>query len=364
MEESARISVLKQYHSDQSPSAVLPFAPRDDLPAQRMVGRDSCRVLVVDDDALVRARLSALLNASEYHVEIAPTGKDALSVMRATPCQIVLTDWQMPDMDGLELCRHVRLAAHGHYVYILMLTVRDCEHDMLAGLAAGADAFLVKGATVDEILAHISIGRRISRADYLPEAAARRQRALHYTDPVTGAHDTRYFVQHLPREVARSQRYGHPLAILSCKIRGFRWLNGRSVHGAIDKWAREFAARCEYCIRQGDWIARTGSDEFMVVLPETAADGARYVAQKLDRLFTLQPPSTPADLFGFTVSVEVIAVVTRHDVDGVLRIEALLRAALDVGRVRDPLDGNESTVDVAGCVNRFDTPVGGQNGIN
>ena len=71
--------------------------------AHRRQAHDSCRVLIVDDDALVRARISALFHAFQYDVEIAATGEEAVRILDATHCHIVLTDWQMPDMDGLAL---------------------------------------------------------------------------------------------------------------------------------------------------------------------------------------------------------------------------------------------------------------------
>src|SRR5471030_1404282 len=77
-----------------------------------------CRVLVCDDDNLVCARLAALLRASSLDVKVASSGEQALSIMNSKPCQVLLTDWQMPDMDGLDLCRIVRADLTESYVYV------------------------------------------------------------------------------------------------------------------------------------------------------------------------------------------------------------------------------------------------------
>jgi len=297
-------------------------------------------------------------------VETAATGQEALTKMIADPCHIVLTDWQMPDIDGLALCRHVRLAVRDGYVYVLMLTIRDTEQDMLTGLAAGADAFLVKGAPADEILACLEIGRRITRALPMLQPHSWEQRGLSMIDPVTGAHNLSYVVQHLPRELARSQRYGHSLAILSCTIDGFHEYNERFGREEGDKWLRDFVNRSEDAIRKGDWIARTGADRFMIVLPETAPTGARRVAEKLQRRFACHPLSTPAEQIGFSVGIDVTAVETKHDVDSSLRIESLLRAAVGTGSSRQRLGGNQTTREVADYNFEFDAPAGGKNGIN
>jgi len=270
----------------------------------------------------------------------------------------------MPDMDGLALCRQVRLGVQQGYVYLLMFTIRDTEHDMLTGLAAGADAYLVKGAPTEEILARLAIGRRITGSIPLAESRTWDQRDLTHVDPVTGAHNLRYLVQQLPRELVRSQRHGHALAVLSCSIDGLVQQVNRFGRSAGDDWARDFVNRSECFLRKGDWIARTGADEFMVVLPETTAEGARCVAQKLDRLFAVHPLSTPADPVGFTVTVDVTAVETKHDVDCTYRIESLVRAALGRRFAYRRAGARASAEAAADSRLNFDAPPGASNGIN
>ncbi len=87
--------------------------------------------------------------------------------MSVSHCHIVLTDWLMPEMDGLALCRHVRINEDDAYVYGLMLTVRESKEDMLMGLAAGADDYVANSASIDEILA------RLESAGALPTCASR-----------------------------------------------------------------------------------------------------------------------------------------------------------------------------------------------
>jgi diguanylate cyclase (GGDEF)-like protein len=317
------------------------------VPTQPFRTPQSCRVLVVDDDDLVRAGLSALLRASHYQVEVAASGAEALRVLSATACNIVLIDWQMPGMDGLALCRKVRLRDQDNYVYVLMFTIRDTQDDMLAGLAAGADDYLSKCASTEEILARLKIGRRITHANRFQETSNQPLNSSR-VDPVTAAHNLTYLVQHLPRELSRSQRHGHALAVLTCDIDGFRHVNHHFGLEAGNELLRAFVGRSEECIRKGDWIARTGSDEFMIVLPETAAKGARFVARKLERLFEMHPLSTPADPIGFTVRIGVTSMEAKHDPESTQRIEALLRKATSR----------------CSAERAFDAPPAGKNGIN
>ena len=297
---------------------------RRKLVPQRLEARGSCRILVVDDDALVRARLSALLNAAQYDVEVAATGEEALRILDATHCHIVLTDWQMPDMDGLALCRHIRLRHHEGYIYVLMLTIRDGESDAMTGLAAGADAYVIKGAPIDDILARLEIGRRITHENSPSLTTRRENRSGSYTDPVTGAHNLGYLVHHLPRELARSQRYGHALAVLHCHIDGFEQFHERFGHEAANDLLRTFVAGAEARIRKGDWLARTTGAAFLVVLPETAANGAHCAAQKLRQTFTMHLFTSPAEPIGFTVSIAVTAVDAKHDGQSTAQIDAVL----------------------------------------
>jgi PleD family two-component response regulator len=123
---------------------------------------EPCRVLVVDDDELIVSKLMSLLKRSGYEAYSARSGEEALRVLDQMDCRIVVTDWQMHDMDGLDLCRSIRSSADKAYIYILMLTVRDGSGDIVAGLSAGADDYAVKGATAEEILARLEVGKRIT----------------------------------------------------------------------------------------------------------------------------------------------------------------------------------------------------------
>ncbi len=298
------------------------------IPTHRLAARRPCRVLVVDDDYLVRARLSALLKALNYDIEVAASGEEAIGIMSVSHFHIVLTDWQMPDMDGLALCRYLRINQEDGYTYILMLTVRDTKEDRLTGFAAGADDYIVKGGPIDEILARLEVGRRITCMEQPLRTINRHMLQLPLTDPLTGAYNLRYFVKHLSRELSRSRRYGRPLAVLTCEIEEFTQINDRCGCEATEELLRTFVMRAESRIRtDSDWLARVGDAEFMVVLPETAADGANRVAQKLHQILALEPVPTRAGPVSVTASIGVTAVEAKHELDGPSRIENLVRAA-------------------------------------
>jgi two-component system, cell cycle response regulator len=236
----------------------------------------------------------------------------------------VITDWQMPDMDGLELCRSLRSQADNSYVYILLLTIRQSKHDILTGLAAGADDYIVKGAPTEEILARAEVGRRITRLEQSLRVSNRENRRLSVTDPLTGAHNRRYLMKYLPREIERSRRHQHPVAILSCDIDNFKRVNDEFGHAVGDEVLREFAARVKHCIRAAtDWVARTGGEEFMIVLPETNLHGAACAAEKVRLALATRPIATRAGAHAVTVSIGATALETAVDFEAVPLIELL-----------------------------------------
>jgi len=129
------------------------------------------RVLIVDDDDIVRDSLTSLLKRSGYDVACAASGEEALRMLGARTLgaaryQVLLTDWQMPNMDGLELCRKVRLEHKKGDVYLIMLTMRTQEHDQLLGLAAGADDYISKAAPAAAILERLDAARRAQTATH------------------------------------------------------------------------------------------------------------------------------------------------------------------------------------------------------
>ena len=135
-------------------SAIAGFAPYEPT--------KPCCVLIVDDDELIISSVSPLLERSGYQVCAARSGEEAMRVLNAMNCHIVITDWHMPDMDGLDLCRNIRSSVKSTYIYVLMLTVRNGSNDILAALSAGADDYVLKGAGAEEILARLEVGRRLT----------------------------------------------------------------------------------------------------------------------------------------------------------------------------------------------------------
>jgi diguanylate cyclase (GGDEF)-like protein len=240
------------------------------------------RVLLVDDEPTQRLITARLLKRAGYQVDTAQNGKEALDKLKASDqFQLLVTDWEMPEMDGVALCRAVRAEQTSGYVYTILLTSRDAIEHLVAGLQAGADDYLTKPVLEPELLARLNTGRRIVTLERSLRAANEENRRLSVTDALTGAFNRRYLMEQVPTEIDRSARYDHRLAILMCDVDHFKKINDTHGHQAGDEVLKRVVALLRQKIRTVDWVARYGGEEFVIVLPETSYANACKVAETL-----------------------------------------------------------------------------------
>jgi diguanylate cyclase (GGDEF)-like protein len=278
------------------------------LPAEQ-----PCTVLLADDDEILREQLAALISDAGYIVRTASSGEEALREFDRDPTRIVISDWEMPDMDGIALCRNIRSRKSAGYTFLLLLTVRRNKRDVVAGLGAGADDYIVKGASAEELLARLNVGRRITGLEHSLRASNLENRKLAFTDPLTSAYNRRFLMKHLPREYDRCRRYGHPLSLLVCDLDRFKLINDGYGHETGDEVLRLFCQRATHELRSSDWIARTGGEEFVIVLPETDHAGAQVVAEKIRNAMASKQIVSGANNFLATVSVGYSTAETPDD---------------------------------------------------
>ena len=132
-------------------SKSLPTAPENVRPA----------ILLAEDDPVTRMLLTRFLKKAGYDVDAVADGRAAFDKMMHRYYPVLITDWEMPGMDGLELCRAVRTIQLDGYVYTLLLTARDAKEHVIAGLEAGADDYLIKPVHEPELIARLNTGNRI-----------------------------------------------------------------------------------------------------------------------------------------------------------------------------------------------------------
>jgi two-component system, cell cycle response regulator len=263
-------------------------------------------VLLVDDDPLVLARLRELVVADGYEVHTAQNGKEALSSLERFSPSIVVSDLNMPEMNGLDLCRRIRGRVSAGYVYLVLLTVRSEEEDILAGLDAGADDYLSKRSSAAVFTARLRTAKRILALEHSLKDALAKKRQLAMSDSLTGVYNRRYFIKHLSRELKRVQRFGGDLSLLLLDVDNFKRINDTYGHAAGDLVLRKLTQQLGTCVqRETDWCARLGGDEFVVVLEGVRLAKANVCAEHVRNAMLNASIDTPVGVARFTVSIGV-----------------------------------------------------------
>lgn len=163
-------------------------------------------VLVVDDDEIALAMLENVLARAGYRVATAGDAPSALEELRHGNYHLVISDWDMPEMTGLELCRAVRSADLSSYVYFILLTARDSASETVEGLSAGADDFIAKPFNPGELIERVRVGERILSLETRDVAIFALAKLAESRDHDTGAHlervqnYSRVLAQHLAKQ--------------------------------------------------------------------------------------------------------------------------------------------------------------------
>lgn len=240
------------------------------------------RILVVEDDPTSRILLGELLSRAGYQPTLVCSAAEALRSYGDSFFPMVITDWMMPGITGLELCSQLRNRNLPGYVYVILLTARSSTDDIIRGLEAGADDYLTKPFNKTELLARLKTGQRILRLEQKLKLANDEIATMANLDALTGIYNRGYLNRQGPLEFARTQRYQRPISLIMADIDHFKEFNDRWGHLMGDRILVEFAARLQNTLRQGmDWLARYGGEEFVIVLPETDVEGALAIAERV-----------------------------------------------------------------------------------
>ncbi|HTX23082.1 MAG TPA: diguanylate cyclase [Steroidobacteraceae bacterium] len=266
------------------------------------------RLLLVEDEPTQLLYMQRLLRQAGYAVETADNGEEALRKISSGQIQMLVTDWDMPGIDGVTLCRRVRESHLPGYLYILLLTSHGSTENLVTGLDAGADDYIRKPPDPAELLARLKAGQRVVRLEQSLREAKDKIQQLSITDPLVGTFNRRYLNEQLMHEVERARRYEHPLAAVMADLDFFKSVNDQHGHQAGDDVLRGFVELAKVSIRHAsDWVARYGGEEFVVVLPQTDLAGAAITAEKIRSCCAITPFETSAGRLVVTASFGVAA---------------------------------------------------------
>ncbi|MGH2688307.1 MAG: GGDEF domain-containing response regulator, partial [Actinomycetota bacterium] len=229
------------------------------------------RILVADDDPVIRHALTRLIEGFGHECVPVADGKAAWRLLEGSSFDVVVSDWLMPGLDGLELCRRIRRLPG--YVYVVLVTSLSHGQDRLTGVRAGADDYLVKPVVPDELEARVIVADRVTG---LHQELARHRRELERTsaeearaartDPLTQLGNRLRLEEDLAAMRDKVARYGHRYAAVLCDLDHFKAYNDALGHAAGDDALRRVADAIRNHCRAGDNAYRYGGEEFLVIL--------------------------------------------------------------------------------------------------
>lgn len=262
-------------------------------------------------------------------------GRDAMEKLldRNGP-RLALLDWVMPEMDGPQVCQRMRAATERPYVYVILLTSKNSRSDLVEGLDAGADDYLIKPCNPDELKARLRTGQRILRLEDNLVTARDEMRFKANHDALTLLWNRGKILEALDYAIQNANSF----AILLCDVDHFKKINDVHGHLAGDAVLHEVANRLRGAVRGDDAVGRYGGEEFLVLLngcdPRYLADRAEHLLLAVSgKSFVLEGGE-----LSLTVSIGAIAVkgrgtlLTAEDVLG--RADAALYRAKGEGRNR------------------------------
>lgn len=286
----------------------------------------SCKVLVVDDDPWMTHLLAHHLKQDGHTVLCADCGFQALELYRRERPGLVLTDWRMPSISGVELCRAIRAQAGDQPVYCIMLTAVTDEDQVVEALDAGADDYVYKPFRPRELLARLRAGERIvalqtevsrtagdlrhandelAAVNLKLSVAIQRLERLARTDMLTGLANRAAGVERLEECWAASNRDGAPLSVLMLDLDHFKSINDRHGHAVGDYVLKTHARILRHEVRAGELTCRFGGEEFLIVCPNTQEESAANLAERLRQAIESYPLDEAAPELRLTISVGV-----------------------------------------------------------
>lgn len=245
-------------------------------------------ILLVEDDKLQSITTKEYLESNGYNVILAEDGKSAIKIVKTQQIQLILLDLVLPDIDGSEVCRWLKLNEDTKGIPIIMLTVKSSTPDKVAGLHAGADDYLAKPYNETELNARIYASLRtkalqdeLKKKNRQLEEVLAKVEFLAITDPLTGLYNRRHFEIMIEKEFNRTARYNSPTSCLMIDIDYFKRINDEYGHRAGDTVLKEIADLLKRCLRKIDTVARWGGEEFVVLLPGTNKKGATDASSRI-----------------------------------------------------------------------------------
>jgi two-component system cell cycle response regulator len=311
------------------------------------------RVIVAEDDPNVRQIVEFVVRGLGHSCRVAYDGSEAWTMHKANRADLIISDWKMPIMDGLRLCREVREGdAPEWHTHFILITGRDDRSHLVEGLRAGADEFITKPLHLAELEARLEAAWRVVVAHRALEAnnstlrldTAREYRAAR-TDPLTSVSNRLRLKEDLEPLKGRASRYGHRYCAALCDVDAFKAYNDCFGHLSGDDALCLLTRTIQKHLRDGDSLYRYGGEEFLIIFPEQsladAKAGMDRVRSEVEKLCIRHAHAAPGPFL--TISVGIAELGNGPVDDWLKRADAALYRAKSLGRNRVETEEGAST---------------------
>lgn len=266
------------------------------------------RILIAEDDVITSRSLQENLRDWGYDTLVVHNGKEAWELISgksqaafepSEDIRLAILDWEMPGINGVDLCRRIRDKTENEqekYIYIILLTGRDLQEDIITGLTAGADDYLTKPFDILELQIRIKNGERIIRRE-----DSRFKMAT--TDNLTQLWNRNRILEFLKEETSRGERFQHTIGVLMTDIDFFKKINDEKGHQAGDKVLLEISTRIKKSARSYDKIGRYGGDEFLGVFPNCPHSFIPKIAERFREAVEAEYVQTASGPIKVTISI-------------------------------------------------------------
>lgn len=322
------------------------------VPAEKSVTTHSAAVpalvldvLVVDDDEDIRELGDAMVTRLGHRCRTAVDGDHALKLLAERPADVILSDWDMPGMNGAELCLRTRSVEDvAPYTYFIIVTAFNDHERLLGGMAAGADDYQRKPLNYYELEARLmSAGRVVQLHRKLAAQTARLRGdsaalyATARTDALTGAGNRLSLDEEVRTLLTRAERYGNKCSLAICDLDFFKAYNDHFGHVAGDEALRQVADGMRAALRSVDVLYRYGGEEFVVLLVEQSLEAANCAMDRMREAVERLAIPSPSTGGALTLSVGIAEYDRSRDAtaeDWIRRADEALYAAKSAGRNR------------------------------